>query len=65
MTQPAIRCGRDEDASGFIALIGDCWAEYPGVILDVDNEVPELRALASYYASRGGALWAAEQDGAT
>lgn len=63
MTQPAIRCGCDEDASGFIALIGDCWAEYPGVILDVDNEVPELRALASYYASKGGALWAAEQNG--
>lgn len=28
--------------------------------MDVDGEVPELRALASYFASRGGALWAAE-----
>jgi GNAT superfamily N-acetyltransferase len=63
VTQPAIRPGRDEDAAGFITLIGDCWAEYPGVILDVDNEMSELRALASHYAGKGGALWAAEQDG--
>ena len=51
------------DADGFIALIGACWAEYPGVILDVDGEMPELRALASHYAGKGGALWAAESDG--
>lgn len=63
MTQPAIRPGRDADAAGFIRLIGNCWAEYPGVFLDVDNEVPELRALGSYYAAKGGALWAAEADG--
>lgn len=59
-----IRPGRDEDAAGFIALIGACWAEYPGCILDVDGELPELRALASYFRDAGGALWAAEQDGA-
>ncbi len=58
-----IRPGTDADADGFIALIGACWGEYPGVVLDVDGEVPELRALASYYASKGGALWAAEADG--
>lgn len=58
-----IRPGRDEDAAGFIALIGACWAEFPGCILDVDGELPELRALASYFAQAGGALWAAEQDG--
>ena len=32
--------------------------------MDVDNEMPEYRALASYYVDAGGALWAAEQDGA-
>ena len=32
--------------------------------MDVDAEVPELRALASYYAGQGGALWSAEADGA-
>ena len=60
---PAIRAGRDADAAGFIALIGACWAEYPGCVMDVDGEVPELRALASYFAKSGGALWAAEAGG--
>ncbi len=32
--------------------------------MDLDGEVPELRALSSYYAGAGGALWAAEADGA-
>ena len=54
-----IRPGRDGDAAGFIALIGRCWADYPGVVLHVDAEAPELRALASYYAELGGALWVA------
>lgn len=58
-----IRAGRDDDAAGFIALIGACWAEYPGCILDVDGELPELRALATYFVAAGGALWAAEHDG--
>lgn len=58
-----LRPGRDDDADGFIALIGACWAEYPGCVMDVDGEVPELRALASYYAGQGGALWAAEAEG--
>ena len=63
MKRAAIRPGRDADADGFIALIGACWGEYPGVVVDVDGEVPELRTLASYYADKGGALWAAEADG--
>ena len=60
----ALRAGRDEDAEGFIALIAACWAEYPGNILDVDGENPELRALATYFAENGGALWSVEQGGA-
>jgi GNAT superfamily N-acetyltransferase len=60
---PLIRPGRDNDAPGFIALIGTCWREYPGVVFDVDAELPELHALASYYAAKGGTLWAAEADG--
>lgn len=31
--------------------------------MDVDAEMPEYRALASYYADLGGALWSAEADG--
>ena len=60
---PALRPGSDADAPGFIALIGACWAEFPGCVLDVDGEVPELRALASYFAKDGGGLWVAERDG--
>jgi GNAT superfamily N-acetyltransferase len=59
----AIREGRDSDAAAFIALIDACWSEYPGCVLDVDREVPELRALASHFGEAGGALWAAERDG--
>jgi GNAT superfamily N-acetyltransferase len=58
-----IRAGRDSDANGFIELIGACWSAYPGIRLDVDGELPELRALASYYGGKGGALWTAESDG--
>ncbi|MEO3473419.1 GNAT family N-acetyltransferase [Roseomonas sp. CAU 1739] len=59
----ALRDGLDSDADGFIALIGACWGEYPGCILDVDGEVPELRALATYFRDQGGRLWVAEQGG--
>jgi GNAT superfamily N-acetyltransferase len=58
-----LRPGRDDDAEGFIALIGACWAEYPGCILDLDGEVPELRALASHFRDQGGMLWAGVRDG--
>jgi GNAT superfamily N-acetyltransferase len=58
-----IRIGQDADADAFIALIGACWDQYPGLVLDIDTEMPELRALATYYAGKGGALWAAEVDG--
>ena len=59
----SIRPGRDDDGPGFIALIAACWGEYPGVVCDVDAELPEVRALASHIADHGGALWTAEQDG--
>jgi GNAT superfamily N-acetyltransferase len=59
-----IRPGRNEDAEAFIALIGAAWAEYPGCVLDVDGELPELHALGTWFAGAGGALWAAERDGA-
>ncbi|MCL2430234.1 MAG: GNAT family N-acetyltransferase, partial [Alphaproteobacteria bacterium] len=63
LPEPAIRPGRDRDADGFIALIGACWSDYPGIVFDVDAELPELRALASHYAAKGGRVWAAEVRG--
>lgn len=62
-SQTVLRAGRDQDADGLIALVAGCWAEYPGCVMDLDGEVPELRALASYYAGHGGALWVAEAGG--
>jgi GNAT superfamily N-acetyltransferase len=58
-----IRPGLDSDEADYIRLIGDAWAEYPNCILDVDGEVPELRALATYFGKAGGALWVAEEEG--
>jgi len=63
LTDWSIRPGRDSDADGFIAVIAACWAAYPGVILDVDGEMPELRGLATHYTAKGGALWTAESEG--
>lgn len=55
-----LREGRDDDAEAYIRLIGDAWAEFPGVIFDVDGELPELRGLATHFATLDGALWLAE-----
>jgi GNAT superfamily N-acetyltransferase len=60
---PSIRPGQDSDAQAFIDLIWSCWSRHPGIRMDVDGEMPELRALATCYAARDGALWAAEADG--
>jgi putative acetyltransferase len=56
---PRIRVARDSDAGGLISLIGDVYAEYPGCILDVDREEPDLRAIGSAYAAKGGQFWVA------
>jgi GNAT superfamily N-acetyltransferase len=58
-----IRPGADTDATGIIALISACWAEYPGIVFDLDGEVPELRTLATHFANLGGTLWVAEAAG--
>lgn len=60
---PSIRGARDEDAVGLIGLIARCWADYPGCVMDVDGEVPELRAIASHFAAKGGRFWVAEAGG--
>jgi putative acetyltransferase len=51
------RAARDDDAAGLIELIGSTYAEYPGCVLDVDGEEPDLRAIASAYATKGGSFW--------
>jgi predicted GNAT family N-acyltransferase len=54
---PGLRPVRDEDGPALERLIEGCWAEYPGTVMDVDNEEPWLRAPASAYQEKGGALW--------
>lgn len=58
-----VRDARDDDAEGLIALIGGCFAEYPGCLLDVDGELPELRAIATAFRGWGGSFWVAERGG--
>jgi GNAT superfamily N-acetyltransferase len=60
---PLIRPGRDEDEAAYTRLIGEAWAEYPGCVFDVDAELPELHALAKYFAELSGAVWVAEDAG--
>ena len=58
-----VRDSRDDDAAGLIELLGGCFSEYPGCVLDVDGEMPQLRAIASTFAEHGGRFWTAELDG--
>lgn len=54
---PGLRPVRDEDGPALEQLIAGCWSEYPGCVMDVDNEEPWLRAPAAAYAEKRGALW--------
>jgi len=58
-----IRPARDDDGPALIVLIERIWDEYPGCVMDVDGEVPELRRIASAHAEGGGAFWIAELEG--
>jgi len=58
-----IRAVADNDAAQLIALIGAIWRSYPGIVFDVDAELPELYGLATVYAKAGGAGWVAERAG--
>ncbi|MDH3590615.1 MAG: GNAT family N-acetyltransferase [Planctomycetota bacterium] len=53
-----LRPATDADSEGVIALIGSIFAEYPGVILDVEREEPELLAPASNFER----FWVAEDE---
>lgn len=57
MMTHTLRPGSDADAETYIRLIGAAWGEYPGIVFDVDAELPELRALATHFAEKGGRLW--------
>ena len=52
----------DADADQVIDLVRGCYAEFEGVVFDLDAELPELRAPASWAESRGGLFWVVEID---
>jgi putative acetyltransferase len=56
---PVLRPARDADSAGVIALIASVFTEYPGCVLDVDAEEPELRAPATRFER----FWVLERAG--
>jgi putative acetyltransferase len=62
-TEIAVREVRDGDSAGLIALIGGCYSEYPGCILEVRDEEPWLLEPATAYRRWRGRLWVVERDG--
>lgn len=60
---PTIRPAKDDDALDVIELIGSVFGEYHHCVLDVDGEMPQLRAIASWAAQKHGEFWVAELDG--
>jgi putative acetyltransferase len=60
MSDLVIRAAQDDDSENLIRLIGAVYAEYPGCVLDVDAEMPELRKPASAAEIDDGCWWVAE-----
>jgi len=60
---PLARPATDDDGWDLVALIGACWSEYPGCVMDVHGEYPELLAPATAYRTKGGALWVVDGPG--
>lgn len=63
MVEGEIREARDEDSAAIIDLIGGIFDEYPGMVLDVDLEMPHLRHPATAFRRWDGRLWVAEREG--
>jgi putative acetyltransferase len=60
---PAVRTASDADAAGLIALVGSCFSEYEGCVLDTAHEMPHLCRVATHFAAAGGCAWVAEVAG--
>ncbi|MDQ0512414.1 GNAT family N-acetyltransferase [Ancylobacter amanitiformis] len=60
MNSVTIRTARDTDGDAIAGLIAGAFAEYAGCVFDRAAEFPELDAIASHFAARGGVIWVAE-----
>lgn len=58
-----VRDADDTDAERVIDLISGVYDEYPGCVLLVDEEEPELKAPATSFSHMGGRFWVAECQG--
>lgn len=58
-----IRDGRDSDSPGLIALVGGCFAEYEGCVLDLKGIDADLMDPAAAFEGQGGRLWVAVAGG--
>ena len=60
---PIVRKAEETDSEAVIALVRECWSQYPGVVFDLDAELPELKNFARYYRGLEGEAWVAKLDG--
>ncbi|WP_421700019.1 GNAT family N-acetyltransferase [Ancylobacter sp.] len=60
MTDFLIRPASDADGDAIAVLIAAAFAEYEGCVFDRAAEFPELDAIASHFAGRGGTIWVAQ-----
>lgn len=47
----------DADGPAMAALVGECYAEYDGMVLELDGEDSDLPTPATAYTAKAGALW--------
>ncbi len=59
----SIRAATDADSAAVIEIVRTCWSAYPGVVVDIDGEMPELKRWALHHRSLGGRAWVAELEG--
>ncbi|WP_374763612.1 GNAT family N-acetyltransferase [Yunchengibacter salinarum] len=57
-----MRRARDGDRDGLVALIGDCFSEYPGVVLDLPGIDRDLERFATTLSAAGGEGFVVEED---
>lgn len=57
---PGLRPVRDADAAAITDLIGGCFAEYPGCVLDLPGIDAWMRRPATASTETGGAFWVAD-----
>jgi putative acetyltransferase len=55
-----VRSAVDSDADDLVTLVGSCFAEYEGCVLDTEHEMTHLLDVASHFAAAGGGAWVAE-----